>query len=122
MRQKKRGWETWSIDIDPSLRHGLAELADQHLVADSVNLPFDSAVIDTIATEPPYHSDALEVVKNAVSEFYRVLRPGGRLAILAAAGHAKMLKKVADSVGFGLDISTPINRKGTDVVCLCWKR
>jgi len=119
---KKAGWETWSIDIDPSLRHGLAELADHHLVANSNKLPLDNAFIDAIATEPPYHSDAYKVVTKAVFEFYRVLKPGGRLTILAAEEQAKMIQKAADSVGFDLDISTPINRKGTDVVCLCWKR
>ncbi len=119
---KKTGWETWSIDVDPTLRHGLAELSDHHIVANSINLPFDDAFIDAVATEPPYHLDASEVVRNAVSEFYRVLRPGGKLAILAVARQARMLQKAADSAGFDLHIFTPINRKGTDVVCLCWKR
>ncbi|MFC1857252.1 TRM11 family SAM-dependent methyltransferase [Thermodesulfobacteriota bacterium] len=119
---KKAGWETWSIDIDPSLRHGLAKLSDHHLVASSNKLPLDNAVIDAIATEPPYHSGACEVVTKAVSELHRVLKPGGRIAILAAKKQAKMLQKAADPVGFDLNISTPINRKGTDVVCLCWKR
>ena len=119
---KKVGWETWSIDIDPTLRHGLAELSDHHLVANSIDLPFDNAFFDAIATETPYHSDASDVVRNSISEFHRVLRPGGRLAILAAAGQARILQKSADSVGLFLDIVTPINRRGTDVVCLCWVR
>lgn len=119
---KIAGWETWSIDIDPTLRYGLAELSDQHLVANAMDLPFENAFIDAIATEPPYHPDTSKVVRKAITEFHRVLRPGGRLAILAAAGQARILQRAADSVGLSMDIVTTINRRGTDVVCLCWVR
>jgi hypothetical protein len=46
------GWTTLGLDVDPLVRHGLAEIADFHLVGDARALPLATGSID-VATEPP---------------------------------------------------------------------
>jgi hypothetical protein len=113
------GWVAVSADADPALRYGLGELTGgRHLVADAAALPLDSGSVDGIATEPPYHDRATGNVVAAVAEAGRVLRVGGRLAMLVAAFQAPAVRAAADRAGLALDLDVAIDRKGTDVTCL----
>ena len=116
------GWKTLSIDFDATLRFGLAELSDLHSVGDARALPFRSGSVDAVATEPPYHKRALSLVATSVAEIARVLRPGGRAAMLAGAAQADTVRKAGELAGLAEEFDTPINRKGTDVHCFCWRR
>jgi len=55
-------------------------------------------------------------------EMYRVLKVGGRTAILCAAGQADGLRREADSLELKWYLDSPINRKGLDVVVLAGQK
>jgi Methyltransferase domain len=116
------GWTVASVDVDPALRHGLAELADEHTVGDARSLPFPTASVDAVATEPPYHPSALETVVASIPEIARVLRPGARAAMLAGAAHREAIASAAAAAGLRLELETAIDRKGTDVAAFAWIR
>ncbi len=107
-----------SADRDPALQPGLAHLGACHYVADARCLPFAAETFDAIATEPPYHEEAQRMVIEALREMYRVLKEGGRLAILCATAQADALRREAVSLGLRLYLDSPVNRKGLDVVVL----
>ncbi len=111
-----------SADVDPALRHGLAQLGARHHVADARHLPFASETFDAIATEPPYHTEAQNLVCEALREMDRVLKHGGRIAMLCAAPQADALRQEAAALGWRSSLDTPINRKGLDVVALAWRK
>jgi hypothetical protein len=117
-----RDWTALSLDIDPRLRIGLAQLAALHVVGDATALPIATASIAAVATEPPYHPSARFAVIESIAEVARVLRPGGRAAFLVASTQASTLRAAGDSAGLKLELDVAINRKGTDVSCLCWIR
>lgn len=119
---KALSFTTVSLDIDRSLRFGLAEMAACHVVGDARALPFAADSFDAIASEPPYHSSALETMVAAVPEMARVIRPGGRVALLAASEQADALRGAGDRAGLTVELDTAIDRKGTAVSCLCWRR
>jgi hypothetical protein len=114
------GYRVLSCDIDPSLRHGLSAFGAAHCVADSRRLPFASDSIDAIATEPPYEPEADEAVRASLGEMARVLRPGGRIAVLCAARQAGALREQATLLGLGPVHHAPIDRKGTPCAVLAW--
>ncbi len=116
------GWRTYSGDIDVTLRYGLAELADAHMVADAAALPFAPGSVDAVATEPPYYPTALAVVLTSVAEIARVLRPGGRAALLVGADQAEAVRLAGEQAGLTPELDTAIDRKGTRVACMCWTR
>lgn len=122
VQARAAGWKTWSLDIDPALRFGLADLADLHVLGDARTLPFQSGSVDAVATEPPYDKSARDVVVTSVSEIARVLRPGGRAAILAGAAQAEAVREAGERAGLTNELDAAINRKGTDVHCFCWLR
>ena len=119
---KSTGWTTLGLDIDPSLRVGLNRLADFHVVGSAAMLPFVEASIDAIATEPPYHPSALDVMIASIAEMCRVLRPGGRGALLVAADQAQQVRCMLALLEVALELDERINRRGTPVHCFCWKR
>lgn len=117
-----RGWPTLTADIDPSLRFGLTELSGMHVVADAAGLPFAEATVNAIATEPPYDPDALDEVVASLSEMARVLAPAGAIAMLASVGQATSLRAASDAAGLELELDAAVDRKGSDVVCLRWRK
>jgi SAM-dependent methyltransferase len=111
-----------SSDRDPALRHGLAHLGAQHHVADARRLPFAAEVFDAIATEPPYDEQAMPILIEALHEMYRVLKTGGRLALLCAASQAEELRREAGGLGLKSYLDSVIDRKGLEVVVLAWEK
>jgi hypothetical protein len=122
LQARASGWTTVSADVDPTLRFGLAEIGVHHLVGDGRSLALRSGSVDAIATEPPYHPVALAAVNDAVHEMARVLRPGGRAALLVSASQASGILESASEAGLTTELAASIDRKGTDVVCLCLRR
>ncbi len=116
------GWLVVSCDIDPNLRHGLAALGATHHVSDTCTLPLDAGAVQAIATEPPYDRAAAHMLGPALTEMYRVLQDGGRLAMLCAAWQADALRQHAQGLGLRSYLDSHINRKGTDVVLLAWEK
>jgi len=104
------------------LQAGLTHLGAQHAVADARRLPWAAETFDAIATEPPYHEEAKPMVIKALREMYRVLKTGGRLAILCVPGQAGDLRLEGMSIGLGWYVDSPINRKGLDVVVLAGQK
>lgn len=116
------GWSVVSADIDQAVRHGLVAFGARHVVADARRLPFGDGLVDAIATEPVYDPQVGELVEEALGELYRVLRAGGRLAMLCAAWQATGLRQRAEVLGLHAQLDTPVNRKGLDVVALAWRK
>ena len=112
------GWRAAAVDVDPRLRHGLAELADHHVVGDAAALPLAAGSVDAVATEPPYDPDATGLVAAAMTEVARVLRPGGRAALLVAAAQAAAVAAAGERAGLAPGLRAPIDRRGTPVACL----
>lgn len=115
---RRAGWSTVSLDVDPTLRFGLAELAGVHVVGDATRLPFASSSFDAIATEPPYHESALEFIAPFIAESARVLRPGARMSLLVGAHQANAVRLAGRGAGLTMDLDVDIDRKGTSVTCL----
>ena len=107
-----------SLDLDPALRYGLAAYGARHSVADAVALPMRTGSVDAIATEPPYHSTARQLVMRSITEMARVLRPGARAALLVAGSQGEELTETARAIGLQCEMLARIDRKGTDVACV----
>jgi hypothetical protein len=116
------GWTVVSVDIDATLKYGLRELSCHHVVGDAVALPIADESIDAVATEPPHHPSAREVVKASLREISRILRPGGRAALLIASHQADAVRRAATETSLQLELDVQVDRKGTDVSCMCWLR
>jgi hypothetical protein len=119
---RKAGFAVASLDIDPKIRHGLRRLNPSHTLGDAARLPFASGVFTAIAAEPPYSDAAFDMLCRALAEFQRVLAPNGRLALLVPRPQEPLLAKRAAQLGLRLFLSAPINRKGTEVSVLAWKK
>jgi hypothetical protein len=111
-----------SCDNDPVLRHGLAQLGARHCVADARNLPFRTASIAAIATEPPYDQQAANVVGDGLCEAHRVLVAGGRLSVLCADWQADQLREIAGALRLIPYLDAPLDRKGLATVVLAWQK
>jgi tRNA G10 N-methylase Trm11 len=119
---RAKGWAVISLDRDPALRYGLDELSFLHIVGNASALPFADESIDAVATEPPHHPSALALVTASIGEISRVLRPGGRVAVLVASHQADSVRRAAREAGLASELDSHIDRKGTDVHCLSWLR
>ena len=117
-----KGFATVSMDDDRALRFGLAELSACHVVGDASAIPFATGSFDAVASEPPYHASALEAIVASIPEMARVVRPGRRIAVLVASEQAAAVRRAGDSAGLRLELEAAIDRKGTEVSCLCWVR
>ncbi len=116
------GYRVLSCDLDPALRHGLSALGARHSVANARALPFDSETVDAMPTEPPYDAQAETAVIESLAEMHRVLKPGGRLALMCAAWQAEGLRQKASTLSLRNFLDSPINRKGTDCAVLAWEK
>ena len=58
----------------------------------------------------------------ALAEMHRVLREGGRLAMLCAAWQAGGLRARAVALGFDSYHESPIDRKGVECAVLAWEK
>jgi hypothetical protein len=116
------GWTAVTADRDPALRHGLGRLGAGHLVADARRLPLRPVSVDAVATEPPYDPSVGPLAAEALEEVARLLRPGGATAWLCAAWQAPGLRAAAAGLGLAATLDTPVDRKGTPVVALAWRK
>lgn len=113
------GIRTISADIDPFVRHGLQQIVSAHSVADVCQMPFLSSKIDAIATEPPFHKGTEPILQGLVSEAQRVLRSGGRAALLIAAWQSEFVRQALRQAGFKEVLREPLDRRGTECVVVC---
>jgi len=116
------GWTAVTADRDPALRHGLGRLGAGHLVADARRLPLRPGSVDAVATEPPYDPTVGPLAAEVLAEVTRLLRPGGAMAWLCAAWQAPGLRGAAAGLGLRAALDTPVDRKGTPVVALAWRK
>ena len=116
------GYRVVSCDIDPGLLHGLSLMGAFHHVADARHLPFRAETVDAIATEPPYDMQTGDLVSDALVEMHRVLKPGGRIAMMCADWQVERLRQMANSLGLENMLDLPIDRKGVDCVALAWQK
>ncbi|MCA1596566.1 MAG: methyltransferase domain-containing protein [Chloroflexi bacterium] len=117
-----RRLSVFSIDIDPSLRHGLASMGSFHIVADARQLPFQDGYFEGAATEPPYSSETGSLVPEALAEMARVVCRGGRVAMLCAEWQTEAARETAVRLGLSAALDSPVNRKGLNVHLLVWTR
>ena len=116
------GWTAVTTDRDPALRHGRSRLGAGHLIADARRLPLRPGSVDAVATEPPYDPTVGPLAAEALAEVARLLRPGGATAWLCAAWQADGLRAAAAGLGLRAALDTPVDRKGTPVVALAWRK
>jgi hypothetical protein len=116
------GWAVVTADHDPVLRHGLGRLGAGHLVADARRLPLRPGSVDAVATEPPYDPTVGPLAAEALAEAARLLHPGGATAWLCAAWQAPGLRAAATGLGLAATLDTPVDRKGTPVAALAWRK
>jgi hypothetical protein len=116
------GWTAVTADRDPALRHGLDRLGAAHLVADARRLPLHPGSADAVATEPPYDPTVGPLAAEVLAEVARLLRPGGATAWLCAAWQAAGLRAAAATLGLSATLDTPVDRKGTPVAALAWRK
>ncbi len=115
------GWRVLTIDNDPSLRFGLAALGADHILGDAAFLLLAGGSVDAVATEPPYHPAALSAVVHAFREMRRVVKPGGKIAMLSSQQQASALRSFqGESLELQADVA--IDRKGPPTVVLLWEK
>jgi hypothetical protein len=116
------GWRVETVDVDPALRHGLAAISARHTVADARDLPYTSESADAIATEPPYDDAAGDMLAPVLREMARVLKREARMSLLCASWQAEPIRQAATALGLEAYLDCPVDRKGTDVVALAWRK
>jgi SAM-dependent methyltransferase len=88
----------WAIDSDPAFLAAAGARLQQHIAAgrvrlvesDARRLPFDDASVDVVWSA--HSMQSYDRIPDILAEFYRVLRPGGVLAVLESDSiHSVML-------------------------------
>lgn len=115
---RRAGWRTVALDLDRSLRFGLAELGRHSVVGDAARLPFRSRRVDAVVTEPPYDPRALPAIRRSVEEAARVLKPGGPLVLFVAEEQADVLVRCGQQAGLSVDLDVEVDRRRMPVRCL----
>lgn len=119
---REAGARVVSVDNDQIVSAGLAALADGHVLGDARKLPFEGETFDGIATEPPYDGGENNPLDASLREMVRVLRRGGRLAVLCAGWQAEGVREKAAGGDLTTILEYPINRKGLDVSVFVWQK
>jgi tRNA G10 N-methylase Trm11 len=122
LEAQSSGYRVASLDIDPILRHGLSGYGALHCVANASRMPFQGESCDAIGTEPPYDPAALEVVIASIHEMHRVLKKGGRMAVLCAGGQAAEIHRCVSELDFAITLASAVDRKGTPVAVLAMQK
>ena len=112
----------YTTDVDPFVMHGLHHLGGLHSVADARTLPFPDAVFQSIASELPFDPDCIELAGQAVANMFRVLMPGGKIAIMVGQHQAEAARISAASAGLIPILDSLIDRKGLSVNVLVWEK
>jgi hypothetical protein len=118
----ERGLSVYSGDVDPVVKDGIRHFGSHHSVFDAAKLPFAPNSLDGIASEPPFHEDARAVTESLMPEIWRVLKPGGRAALMVADWQIEILAASAARCGFAHLLTSAILRKGTDVTVCAWQK
>jgi tRNA G10 N-methylase Trm11 len=117
-----RGCRVLSCDGDRSLRYGLTLLGASHVIADARRMPFALETVDSLATEPPYDPQLTHAVVESMHEGARVLRKGGRIAMLCAAHQADEIRRTASHLPLSLLHDASLDRKGVACAILAWTK
>lgn len=73
--------KVYSIDTDPNLMKSKPDTNITHIVASIETMPICNEEIDTVYCISVLEHLPLDTVKKVFKEFYRVLKPGGRLVL-----------------------------------------
>jgi 16S rRNA G966 N2-methylase RsmD len=117
----RSGYETFSVDVDPFVMHGLANLAS-HTVADARKLPFPGEHFDSIASEPPFDEEATAVLCQALPEMNRVLKPGGSVSLMTSDRQTEAALRAAEALSWQSRLCEYVDRKGSPVTVLSWRK
>jgi hypothetical protein len=110
-------------DVDPWLGDGLSRISlGRHAIVDGRALPYRDASIDAAATEPPFDPQSDAAVLAAVPEIHRVLKPGGKLALMCATRQAAAIADAAATIGFRHVLASDVDRKGTPCAVFLWEK
>ena len=112
------GAEVWSIDVDGALGPGLTSFGARHTVGSATSLALVAGSADAVATEPPFDDESTEIVVAAIAEIQRVLRPGGRAALMVGARQLDAVVAAGVRCGLTVELAEPVDRRGTAVAVL----
>jgi SAM-dependent methyltransferase len=95
----ENGCKVYSVDIDPDLLNSKPHPNIKHIVASIDNIPLCNEEVDTVYCISVLEHLKKDAVIRSMREFYRVLKPGGRLIItldLTMDGRYSCIRKPAE--------------------------
>ncbi|MBN1468103.1 MAG: hypothetical protein JW924_05205 [Fusobacteriaceae bacterium] len=114
--------DLYSSDIDPILKPGLEMLGSKHVTSNIIDLNFDDEFFDIICTETPFSGNANKEIILGLSNLYRILNRNGRLVMMCSELQEKIISKKTNELGIHKYFSMLINRKGTSVYIMAFKK